>query len=365
MKRNLVGLVAIIVFTLIAMPVTIGQQADASVTSAASGWKEAIVDYAVPQWGGTIASDPQGNQHLIYYVDGAVKYATNKDGSWVSTIAEYAQYSQGREATILVGVDGTVHLTFFAYVDGGYPYWWHSEIGGGWMSTGLPIGNYVNPGHIVSIPMAINSNDVERGCFVDGGLNYLYRSGDAWATQVIDYRGVGVAGIAVDETGVTHIAYPTTFAGGGLAYASNSGGEWDIQTIETGELSEAAICLDKESNVHVLAVEHSGGLCHLVLLSLKDGLWTKSTVEDATNISASSVMMRSDGNITVAYYSSAVNGIMYGVLIDDTWSKVKVRDGPPSGRTSIAFDKEGSPCICYGKASYVTPVALPTFVLFS
>ena len=55
---------------------------------------------------------------------------------------------------------------------------------------------------------------------------------------------------------------------------------------------------------------------------------------------------------------------MYGVLGNGTWSIVKVRSGPPSGRTSIAFDGEGSPCICYGLASYVTPMALPTFVMF-
>ena len=149
----------------------------------------------------------------------------------------YSQYSQGREATVQVGADGYVHQTFLAYVDGGYPSWWHSEIGGGWaFAIGMPIGGGDQYGNIINVQMAINAVGVERFCFVEGGvnsgINYLYLTGDTSARQTIDNEAFGTAGIAVDANGAAYVAYPTHSSQGGLAFASNRQGGWSIQNVE-------------------------------------------------------------------------------------------------------------------------------------
>ena len=363
--------ISLLIVSALLMTVTstiLGAPAATTTTIALSGWQEEVADYSTPQWGGSLAIDAQGHQYLIYYTEGAVKYATNEDGSWKSQLVAYSQYSQDREASILVGPQGDVHMTYFAYTDGcAWPFWWHSTLAGGWgTATSLPIGNLDAPGTAKGVAFAMNLEGVERGCYIENGLHYLYLSGGEWQNQLVDGYGVGRAGIAVDVEGVPHIAYPKQLGGGrALTYANLTQASWSVQGIENGNFTEASICLDGLGNVHIIGINTTQDDQQLVHWRLSGGAWTRLVVDSAPIISDCDLKARPDGGVAASYYSSETKGIVYASFANGTWSEKAVRGGAPAGRTSLAFDPEGTPCIAYGQARYVTPAELPTFVLFS
>jgi hypothetical protein len=88
-------------------------------------------------------------------------------------------------------------------------------------------------------------------------------------------------------------------------------------------------------------------------------------VGTAANISGCDVKALPNGSIVATYWSSEADGIVYAVLSDGKWSKQTVYKGDQFGKTSLAFDIDGSPCICFGQGRYITSAPLPTFVLFA
>lgn len=135
-----------------------------------------------------------------------------------------------------------------------------------------------------------------------GGLYYAYSSGGAWTEDLVD-TGVGTFGrtsIALDATGVPHIAYGNTSTGG-LYYANKTGGTWAVEPVNATGGSVAALTLDGSGKAHVLYSETSVG--HSVWYATNaSGTWVKTFLSGQSNtIQSAAVALDSGGAMHVAY----------------------------------------------------------------
>lgn len=88
---------------------------------------------------GTLALDPNGKVHMAYYYHGwgeyyaALKYATNKSGTWVNEAVEWSEFV-GQYNCIQVDDSGFPHISYFDLYNSGVKYAtkqssnWHTEM---------------------------------------------------------------------------------------------------------------------------------------------------------------------------------------------------------------------------------------------
>ena len=127
----------------------------------------------------SIALDTSGKVHISYldktnYSLYALKYATNASGSWVTTTVDSSGYNVGEFASIAVDTSGKVHISYYSYYDdynGALKY--ATNASGSWVTT--TVDNSGNVGWFTSI--ALDTSGKVHISYYD---SYWFDEYDSW-----------------------------------------------------------------------------------------------------------------------------------------------------------------------------------------
>ena len=157
----------------------------------------------------------------------------------------------------------------------------------------------------------------------------------AWEVSEVDGKGAKPS-IAVDTSGVPHIAFMSEDRPGFVKRAVLNGAAWDVSTVTTGYLyGPLDIALDQDGSPHIVWHNHDnedGAYGRLV-----DGEWESTDIpssgHDGWDIN---VAIDSNGSphllgVDPSQFGSR-NGLEYATLDGDTWTVEVVGTGPPSLR---------------------------------
>lgn len=214
----------------------------------------------------SIALDTSNNIHISYhYTTGefwsGLKYANNTSNSWTITTIEELNgkplvgdiFSIGDYTSIAVDASNNVHISYryYYFEIGQLKYATNSN--GSWVTT--TVDNSGNVGMYTSI--AIDSSDKTHITYYDsdnGDLKYTTNATGLWVTTTVDSSGdVGqYTSITLDTSGNVHISYYDA-TNKFLKYANNTSGTWTTTTIDNnGDVGKySSITLDSSDKVHI------------------------------------------------------------------------------------------------------------------
>jgi hypothetical protein len=317
---------------------------------------EVVIDSSSLQWGGSIANDSKGNLYLIYYLDGEICYANNKNGYWQKVVLEYTQNQLRKGTSIVVSPQGDVHLVYVTYPESSFPMLCHAiypiEGWGGMTGATGP-----NPDR-TSIALD-HSGKLHIACVDSGGLHYgISTFEDGWARQDLDSSAVGNCSLALDENDYAHIVYlKPTLDGISLAYLTDTSGYWETNIIYQGEeVGEASLIFDVDHNPNVLftTTNSSSGVSTLRQLSWGSGLWEGTTIEEVGQpIIGVDLALRSDSQPVMSYYSSIYGGVRFAMHKNASWETSTISHSAIHHYTTLAFNATGDAVICTGGAGYL------------
>jgi hypothetical protein len=153
--------------------------------------------------------------------------------------------------------------------------------------------------------LALDSTNKPHILFLDGEtLEYAALTGLDWTTQVIDQKVKYSPSLVLDSSGNPHVIYNDRES---LKYAVLNGAKWDIQVLSKDGYG-GSLALDSHSNPHV---------SYFVNSTLEFASWTGcgwSTQQVVQNASGStSLAFDADDNPYICYCNS-VDGLMYATL---------------------------------------------------
>ena len=174
----------------------------------------------------------------------------------------------------------------------------------------------------------------------------------AWEVSEVDDRGAKPS-IAVDASGVPHIAFMSEDRPGFVKSAVPNGGVWDVSTVTTGYLyGPLDIALDQDGSPHIVWHNHDN----------EDGAYGRLVNREwvATDIPSSghdgwdiNVAIDSNGSphilgVDPSQFGSR-NGLEYATLDGDTWTVEDVGTGalPYEFGNSIKVDSQNRPHVVW------------------
>lgn len=303
-----------------------------------------------------LSFDPAGNPgvHISYYdsTAGALKYATNTTGIWVTGSIDGGG-DVGLNSAIAISQDGTgdpaVHIS---YVD----------------STQNRLKYITNP---FAVPAEIDrAGDVGRysalaldtggvPCigyydFLNRNLKYATKATGAWTTAVIDAAGdVGqYTSIAIDSSNSVHISY-FDLGNDDLKYATNATGAWISEPVDITDNvgSHSSIDIDGSDTVHISYYDSTNGNLEYATPNGSGG-WTIETVDFGVNVGwYTSLVVDGSDKIHISYYDITSGDLLYATksVGPGPWSVPVIVDGAGDvGQYSaIAVDSNNTVHISY------------------
>jgi hypothetical protein len=210
-----------------------------------------------------LALDDTDASHILYSgnENGSVSYATNRAGSWMTQLL--VGFSDGTlyDADILVDDSGTVHTVFAVGSAQACTVTYMTNPGGIWSEQ------IVTGGSNCGLALAMDSTGVLHLAYsTPMGLEYARYSAGAWEIEEVDsftWIGGDRVALAVDDADDVHIAYRDQNAD--LKYATNAGGNWELVYVDTvGEVGyEPSMAVDPSGKVSIVYVDETLGTVKL------------------------------------------------------------------------------------------------------
>ena len=174
----------------------------------------------------------------------------------------------------------------------------------------------------------------------------------SWDVSEVDSAGAKPS-IAVDASGIPHIAFMSEATPGFLKSAVLNGGAWDVSTVTTGYLyGPLDIALDSDGSPQIVWHNHDNEDGSYGRLA--NGEWVNTDIQSSghdgwdINIALDSSGSPHVLSVDPAQFGSQ-NGLEYATLDGETWTVEKVGTGPLPYEfgNSIAVDSQGRPHIVW------------------
>jgi hypothetical protein len=282
-------------------------------------------------------------------------YITDATGSWTGESIGPSPYVDANIAvdsgdTVHVGYAGSQGIIHAVYVNGA----WAAETidAGGWCDSALAL-DATDKAHLAYYASSTSA----------GELRYATKVSGAWVHGVADTfpQDVGCnvqpgapLSLAVDATGIAHIAYPGRYPDYGLKYATNQGGAWVTSTVDTGYIPNLSAAVDANGKTHVAYSDSA----HNIKYAHQDasGAWFIEVIESNSGVYPS-LALDASGNVHVSYISSLNGGqLIYATNSTGAWHITPI-DGADFADTALALDTLGKVHISYfsgGNLKYAT-----------
>ena len=311
---------------------------------------EDIADSDVYSGRASIATDPAGQQHVVFGSNYTLHYAVCLQGVWQQEVVDTYSWCLSH-SSLVVDAAGFPHV-IYVYRNGGRswtlryahraaPGWVIDEIEGTWRdcSIALDSQNRVHATHRTT------GNE----------LRYVRKEADEWQGMTVDEPGIAgeYASIALDSQDNAHIAYSAgwPYAYSGLRYAWYDDGVWRIETItSTGEHNRYASIRLSSVNSPSIAFQRD---YELKFASRTQAGWIVDTVDnEGSSGSGVSVVFAPDDMPIVSYVTfGASDGYSVKCAHREAsgWQIDKVTAGLDLivSQTSLAIGPEGITGIAY------------------
>ena len=174
----------------------------------------------------------------------------------------------------------------------------------------------------------------------------------SWEVSKVDGTGAKPS-IAVDASGIPHIAFMAEDTQGFLKSAVLNGGEWDVTTVTTGYLyGPLDLALESDGTPHIVWHNHDNEDGSYG--KLENGEWVTTDIRNSghdgwdINIALDSSGSPHVLSVDPAQFGSQ-NGLEYATLDGDTWTVETVGTGPLPYEfgNSIAIDSQDRPHIVW------------------
>ena len=287
----------------------------------------------------SLALDTSGVAHIAYLDadNQALKYATNKSGSWETQTLVTNDLVEG-STSIGVQDSGAAHISFC-----GTGLWYTNNLDGAFKSPSVLADDGCENDLAIS-----PAGGVYIAYVRSGGVGYFGRHDQAqpWESNLIQEGTAHEVGIVVDAEKDVHVSYDNN---GALEYANNSAGKfqnWVIDDAASGRFSSIAYGVD---GVHVSYVDGAGALKYATDAA---GTWGNLTVDDSAVESApTSLALDAGGSVFISY--TAGPALLFGTNYADVWElgSVDAKIGPGGAQSSVVVDDEGYVHISYYDAN--------------
>lgn len=232
-----------------------------------SSWQIQIVDSISTMYCSgfpiSVAVEQNGNAHIAYSDNNyfRLKYARWTGSTWQ---VETLEGAQSYDVSLALDSSNRPHIVY----DNGIMLRYALREGNAWQIVSLT--NFANPGQgsVGDLSLALDDGGsphiaykfkVDRGT---SGLRYIYKSGNKWEDQAVDFEpgvhtGSSVS-IALDESGRPHISYRNHLRD--LKYAYFTGSNWIKQTIQSNVCfggCDTPLALDANGNPHISFYEYN------------------------------------------------------------------------------------------------------------
>jgi hypothetical protein len=196
----------------------------------------------------------------------------------------------------------------------------------------------------------------------DGSLIYASWTGKEWTNQTVESKGVGYGVVALDSSGIPHIAY---IVGQEVKYASWTDSNWTIQTVDTfPEIPIVTLAIDKNGTAYVLydctiSIEHNGNYFHSENLRLATWQNSNWSIQNITIDGAFGGLVVDSKGYPHVYYGDETAGgdLVYASLDGASWRNQTLVFAERIGLKGLALDFQDMPHISYtlnGKPMYAS-----------
>jgi hypothetical protein len=298
----------------------------------------------------SIALDSVGKVHVIYTSGEDLKYATNAEGSWVtSTVGEACLWY----SSLALDSNDKAHICYHQYAD-------HSSLvyttnaGGSWANYTVDSTFTTFVGFYPSLALDSNGkvhisykhmNPHARGDV----LKYATNAGGSWAIYSFDPDEFFTAfwtSLAIDSNDRIHISY---VGGLGLMYATNAGDSWAIYSLKYGvavDDGSTSIALDSNDNVHIC---FNYGLS-VGYFTNASGSWVGESIDGAYDpgsdgFNSVSLALDSKDKVRVSYCDTWNQTVNYATNADGSWA-ISIIDAGGQG-CSLELDSADQVHISY------------------
>jgi ELWxxDGT repeat protein len=233
----------------------------------------------------SIDIDSNGDHHISYYdsTNTALKYATDKSGSWVFTTLDLNDIV-GKYSSIAIDSSDNIHITYYDQTHGNLEY--ISYDGSTWSAT-ASLDNVDDVGRDTSL--AIDTSDNLHVAYYDitnQDLMYMTYDGSTWSTPhiVTSAGNVGIQpSMAIDSSNNLHIAYVDA-SNAHLEYVLYNGVTWSSpDPIYTpGAPQNPSLKIDSTDNIHVVFSDTGGS--NTLKYAKKTGDWAPASSIDTGNV---------------------------------------------------------------------------------
>lgn len=207
----------------------------------------------------SIKVDSIGYLHITYTKSTGVFHSTNASGNWEETQIDSEGRNILQETVIAVDSKNNVHASYYDYLNGDLKYVTNKD--GTWEIT--VIDSIGDVGKHPSI--AIDTNDNIHISYYDSTndiLKYASNKTGSWLVEIIDnVQGRGeFSSLAVDSLGNPHVSYSNInyeiyySDTSRLHYATNESGTWNTEFIVDPKFkvnSRSSIAIDTNDKVHI------------------------------------------------------------------------------------------------------------------
>jgi len=302
----------------------------------------------------SIAVDAGGALHVAYFglSENQLLYATDRSGAWQREAARlYWSDGGGAQFQIAPGASGPEIL--YSYPNSSGALWFAERRSTGW--SHLPLTDDLPAGFAMVTDRAGRAHACLTRSASHPGVRYAIRRGDRWTiTQVTDdAEALAACAIAVDASGLPHIAYFKTSAQD-VAYAhGDAAGQFSVTAVDTAGAvgSELSIAIGPDGAPHIAAYRADApSLRHA---QLQGGTWTVEDVGVGRNARRPAIAIDHAGVPVIAYFDQsrgrvAVTERPGGTWIDHVFDDVTRGSGAiavaPDGAVYIATgDRDGEP----------------------
>lgn len=329
------------------------------VTWATVGWStEAVAETlaTTEQRATSIGMDSAGNAHIHYSYDEHLEpsgilsynyYTTNETGIWTSV---FVDNSSEVNASIALDSNDSIHIGYFDF-----PGLTHSiYTGGNWTQEVVDTQTWCN------LSLALDATDKLHFAYrahsdQSEELRYSTNTSGPWASTTFDAANLGCSlsgrrlSLAVDTTGIAHIAYAGDYPEYGLKYATNAGGVWSISTVDQGYIEQVSIAVDQNGAVHIVYSDNISQLRYAYNIS---GSWVVELLESRGSPSHPSIAVDASGRVHISYFHNQYGELRYTTNLSGVWQVIPIDyvGFTPTGSstdTAIALDAQGKVYISY------------------
>jgi hypothetical protein len=281
-------------------------------TDASGPWTPVLIAQTV-NVGSSIAFDSGGGIHVGYLASGGLDHSVNAGGVWTTEIVDATGWC---DASLALDSNDKVHMAYFSW-SGGKVLRYATNASGPWA------------------PVDIDS-------FANIGCNAPHR-----------------VSLAVDATGVVHLAYAGDYPNYGLKYATNPGGTWSVSTLDSGSIAQVSLAVDLNGKAHIA---YANNASELKYAQNTTGTWTVAVLDNSGNPNHPALVLDGAGHAHMSYANGQSGGTLgYATDATGSWQLVLVdaanSDLNGATDTAIAVDAQGNVHISYvrsGNIRYAT-----------